>query len=102
MVGVCQHKVSEPVLFMVSADFSPESHFSRQCAGSASPTQRGHTGLQYKGETEGAYTAPVFFLQSQGRATFFLAFIQTNVPGNFGGICLGHNHIVHTGELLIM
>lgn len=57
---------------MVSADFSLESHFSRQCAGSASPTQRAHTGLQHKGETEGAYTAPILFLQSQGRVTFFL------------------------------
>lgn len=37
--------MSEPALFMVSADFSPESHFSRQCAGSASPAQRAHTGL---------------------------------------------------------
>lgn len=94
--------MSEPALFMVSADFSLESHSSRQCAGSASPTQRAHTGLQHKGDTEGAYTAPVLFPQSQGRVTFFLAFIQTNVPGSFGGICLGHNHIVHTGVFLIM
>lgn len=46
LVGVCQHKMSEPALFMLSADFSPERHFSRQCAGCVHPAQRAYTGLQ--------------------------------------------------------
>lgn len=44
----------EPALFMLSADFSPECHFSRQRAGCVHPAQRAYTGLQKGGEREGA------------------------------------------------
>lgn len=39
---------------MLSADFSPECHFSRQCAGCVHPAQRVYARLQQEGERESA------------------------------------------------